>query len=130
MSTRARIGIRLPDGILSAYHHWDGYPDWLGRQLVEHYNTFDEALQLVQGGGMSSCWSQEDWDGNSQDSGPLYYSARGDGMPSTWCQDFRGFLRHSSGVDYCYLFENGQWKCYDPDNGREIAIPAALTQTT
>ena len=31
MSTNARIGIKLEDGsILSAYHHWDGYPEWLG----------------------------------------------------------------------------------------------------
>ena len=27
MATRSRIGIELKDGsILSAYHHWDGYP--------------------------------------------------------------------------------------------------------
>lgn len=130
MSTRARIGIRLSDGILSAYHHWDGYPEWLGRQLVEHYNTFDEALKLIQGGGMSSCWSQEDWDGNHQDSGPLYYSARGEEIPPSRSVTFSGFLDQSFGVDYSYLFDKGRWKCYDPDNGREIAIPATLTQTT
>ena len=34
MATRSRIGIELNDGsILSAYHHWDGYPQWLGRIL-------------------------------------------------------------------------------------------------
>ena len=37
MGTRARIGILLPDdSILSVYHHWDGYPEWLGVTLVEH----------------------------------------------------------------------------------------------
>ena len=31
MSTNSRIGLRLEDGsILSVYHHWDGYPEWLG----------------------------------------------------------------------------------------------------
>ena len=35
MATRSRIGIELTDGsILSAYHHWDGYPQWLGRILT------------------------------------------------------------------------------------------------
>lgn len=126
MSTRASIGIRLSDGILSAYHHWDGYPEWLGRQLIEHYNTFDEALRLIQGGGMSSCWSDEDWDGKSREPGPLYYSDRGGAEPPSQSIDLFCFLEHSSQfANYSYLFENGQWKCYDPDNGREIAIPAA-----
>ena len=31
MATRSRIGLRLAgDAILSVYHHWDGYPQWLG----------------------------------------------------------------------------------------------------
>ena len=35
MSTRARIGLLLPDdlSVLSVYHHWDGYPEWLGVTL-------------------------------------------------------------------------------------------------
>ena len=34
MATRARIGLKLEDGsIISAYHHWDGYPEWLGVTL-------------------------------------------------------------------------------------------------
>ena len=34
MATRARIGLKLDDGsIISAYHHWDGYPEWLGVTL-------------------------------------------------------------------------------------------------
>jgi len=37
MSTRSRIGILLPDdSILSVYHHFDGYPEWLGVTLEEH----------------------------------------------------------------------------------------------
>ena len=40
MATRSRIGIVLKDdSIRSAYHHWDGYPEWLGVTLREHYNT-------------------------------------------------------------------------------------------
>ena len=46
MATRSRIGIELKDGsILSAYHHWDGYPQWLGRILNTHYNSRQHALQ-------------------------------------------------------------------------------------
>ena len=36
MSTRARIGILLPDdSILSVYHHFDGYPEGLGVKLKD-----------------------------------------------------------------------------------------------
>ena len=40
MSTRARIGLLQEDlSVLSVYHHWDGYPEWLGVTLKEQYNT-------------------------------------------------------------------------------------------
>ena len=58
MSTNARIGIKLEDGsILSAYHHWDGYPEWLGVTLNKQYNTKEKVRELIDGGNMSSCWS-------------------------------------------------------------------------
>ncbi len=55
MATRSRIGIELKDGsVLSAYHHWDGYPEWLGRILTTHYNSKDKVSALIDGGDMSS----------------------------------------------------------------------------
>ena len=62
MATRSRIGIELQDGsILSSYHHWDGYPSWLGRILETHYNTKEKVSSLIDGGDMSSCWSDTVW---------------------------------------------------------------------
>ena len=62
MATRSRIGIELQDGsILSAYHHWDGYPTWLGRILETHYNTKEKVSSLIDGGDMSSCWNDTVW---------------------------------------------------------------------
>ena len=58
MGTRARIGIELKNGsVLSVYHHWDGYPEWLGRILTTHYNACSLAAELIDGGDMSSCWT-------------------------------------------------------------------------
>ena len=55
MATRSRIGIELKDGsVLSAYHHWDGYPQWLGRILNTHYNSREQAAELIDGGDMSA----------------------------------------------------------------------------
>lgn len=63
MATRARLGYVLSDdSIVSVYHHWDGYPEWLGVTLNEHYNTDDKVRELIDGGNMSSCWSDNEYD--------------------------------------------------------------------
>ena len=84
MATRSRIGIELKDGsVLSAYHHWDGYPQWLGRILNTQYKTREEAAELIDGGDMSSCWADEIW-GKKLPQGkyaPEYYSARCENCP-------------------------------------------------
>ena len=63
MATRGRIGIKLTDGsILSSYHHWDSYPQWLGVKLVKHFNSEELASELIDGGDMSACYSTHTWE--------------------------------------------------------------------
>ena len=63
MATRSRIGYALSDdSIVNVYHHWDGYPEWLGVTLEEHYNTDEKVKELIDGGNMSSCYSDSDYD--------------------------------------------------------------------
>ena len=80
MATRSRIGLQLKDeSILSVYHHWDGYPQWLGVTLNEKFNTKDKVAELIDGGDMSSCDSNDDWDRKELgETAPLYYNDRGD----------------------------------------------------
>ena len=98
MSTRSRIGIQLKDGsIRSVYHHWDGYPEWLGVKLKTFYNTKELVTKLIRGGDMSSCWTQERWtkDGGYKkvsEYGPQYYSQRGVKVPSVKDKNFEEFL--------------------------------------
>ena len=67
MSTNARIGIKLEDGsILSAYHHWDGYPEWLG-VILKHIINKEKVAELIDGGNMSSCWSDTIFDYEKQE---------------------------------------------------------------
>ena len=79
MSTRARIGLLQEDlSVLSVYHHWDGYPEWLGVTLNEQYNTREKIAKLIDGGNMSSCWSDNQFDYEKQefiknDPKPEYY---------------------------------------------------------
>ena len=113
MGTRSRIGIELSDGsILSVYHHWDGYPEWLGRILNTHYNTKEKVEQLIDGGDMSSCWTDQRWDNSADDTyGPQYYSQRGEDCPPYLDESLEDYL--SDGEEFAYLFTNGEWVCYD-----------------
>ena len=118
MSTRSRIGLELSDGsILSAYHHWDGYPEWLGRILQTHYNTSEKVAELIDGGDMSCCWTDEKFrnaDGiveNKAEYGPQYYSERGEDCPPRFDKNLKEYL--SDGEEYAYVFRNGEWVCYD-----------------
>lgn len=53
MSTNAFIGIRENNSITYIYNHSDGYLEYLGRMLLEHYNSEEEAKALVELGDVS-----------------------------------------------------------------------------
>ncbi len=117
ISTRSRIGLQLSDGsILSVYHHWDGYPEWLGRTLNTHYNTKDKVAELIDGGDMSSCWTDTpfDYNGKASKYGPNYYSLRGENCPPRLDANKYDYL--ADGEEYAYLFVDGGWICYDTSN--------------
>jgi hypothetical protein len=104
MATRSRIGIQLADeSILSVYHHWDGYPEWLGRILKTHYNGKSLAAELIDGGDMSTCWAE-----NKE---PEYYSQRGENCPPRLDNNLEEFF--SDNEEYSYIFRNGEWVCYN-----------------
>jgi hypothetical protein len=114
MATRSRIGIQLSDeSVLSVYHHWDGYPEWLGRILNTHYNTREKVAELIDGGDMSSCWTESRWDDSADGSyGPEYYSQRGDDCPPRHDANKYDYL--ADGEEYAYLYTlKGEWVCYN-----------------
>ena len=122
MATRARIGIELKNGsVLSVYHHWDGYPEWLGRILKTHYNSKESVAELIDGGDMSSCWTTSRWDTKLNEKyGPEYYSARGENCPPRLDENLGEYLQDSEEYSYVYTREEG-WLCYNSDlEGVEI----------
>ena len=49
MSTRANIGIKRLDGTIEAvYNHSDGYPEWLGNNLIKNYTDKEDADRTRQ----------------------------------------------------------------------------------
>ena len=121
MSTNSRIGIRLPDGsILSVYHHWDGYPEWLGVTLKQQYNTREKVEELIDGGNMSSCYSDNTWDIDVKcDPRPLYYTERGESLDDNAPKLSKNEKEYLVTTDKCcgefaYIFElNNTWRCIE-----------------
>ena len=125
MATRSRIGLELKNGnILSVYHHWDGYPEWLGRILKTHYNTRAKAAELIDGGDMSSAWTNCGWQNETRpETGPMYYSERGDDCPPRLDQDLCEFLLPDNSEEYAYLFRKGEWVCYNMNQFDDTKLP-------
>ncbi len=124
MSTRSRIGIQVDGGIVSAYHHWDGYPQWLGVTLNKYYNTEAKVKELIDGGDMSSCYSANGWDDEKRDEQPCYYSERGEDCPPKLAESITEYLEQADNCcgEYAYLFCGGEWFCYDTDRyGKKFA---------
>ena len=127
MGTRSRIGIQLSDdSILSVYHHWDGYPSWLGRALKTHYNTQEKVAELIDSGDMSTCWTDKVWGKDRTDGqkyGPETYADRGEDCPPRLDNNIVQYL--ANGEEYAYIFNRkGEWVAYDlhefDDNDPEV----------
>ena len=135
MSTRSRIGLELADGsILSAYHHYDGYPEWLGRILRTHYNSKELAAELIDGGDMSTCWTNERWTGDRwgsypnkvEEYGPQYYSQRGENCPPRLDSDLCEYLLPNNSEEYAYVFRSGEWVCYNMHQFDDSKLPEVV----
>ena len=112
MATRSRIGLRLAeDAILSVYHHWDGYPEWLGVFLRQNYRTKDQVAELLDGGDISCIDSDSDWNLEKVENHVQYYNDRGEKTEPRLDLSEDDYL--ANGEEYAYLFENNQWVCYN-----------------
>ena len=112
MATRSRIGLRLADDcILSVYHLWDGYPQWLGATLREKFDTYEKIAELIDGGDVSCIDSDTDWSLEKVDLHVQYYNDRGEKTEPRLDTCVEDYL--DNGEEYAYLFENNQWVCYD-----------------
>lgn len=88
--------INTDKNFLQIYHHWDGYPEGLGKFLIEGYNEYDKVLNLILGGDCSTIdpnnfepyWLRnEDWE---------YIKPTAENVPEL-------------NEEYIYSFENDKW---------------------
>jgi hypothetical protein len=117
MATRSNIGIVNEDGSITAiYCHWDGYPEYVGKMLLNHYNNDDIVNGLMNLGNLSildeKLYSTDIHTFNEPEDGVCvaYGRDRGDtGSDSMTFEDLGEYEHFGSGVDYQYLFDNGKW---------------------
>jgi hypothetical protein len=127
MSTRSRIGLELPDGsVISSYCHFDGYPEFNGVKLVEHFNSYEKVAELIDMGDISCLWTNAGWNNETlPETGPLPYSARGEDCPPRLDANKYDYL--ADGEEYAYIFtQNDEWVCYDRHQFEENTMPTVV----
>jgi len=112
MATRSRIGLLIGDeSVVSVYHHYDGYPQWLGVFLRKNYTTKEQIEELLDGGDISCIDSDTNWNREEVDNHVQYYNDRGEKTEPRFDSTVEDYL--AEGEEYAYLFENNEWVCYD-----------------
>ena len=112
MATRSRIALQLTeDSFLSVYHHWDGYPQWLGVTLNKKFNTRELVEELIDGGDISCIDSDTNWDRQECEPHVQYYNDRGEKTePRLDLNEYDFFMNNE---EFAYIFEDGKWTAYD-----------------
>ena len=128
MGTRSRIGVMHGTVCKSVYCHWDGYLEYNGTILQEHYDS-SKANNLVALGDLSSlrpnigekhAFSQfevpaeevETFKALTEDMCTFYGRDRGEsGTEFKVNHTFAEFLEQcdNCGAEYYYIMEDGQW---------------------
>jgi hypothetical protein len=129
MATRGRIGLELADGsILSIYSHYDNYPEFNGVKLVEHFNSYEKAAELIDLGDISCLWTNAGWNNETlPEVGPLPYSARGEDCPPRLDADLCEFLLPDNSEEYAYVFRSGKWVCYNMHQFDNSKLPEVVS---
>jgi hypothetical protein len=111
MGTRSTITVKGKEHFHSIYCHWDGYISHNGEILFNHYNTFDDAMQLVSNGDISSLGPRCDKPkGHSFDNpvdGCTVYYGRDRGESGTGVKHYNKY-QDVPFEEYDYIFD-GQW---------------------
>ena len=106
MSTRSEIAIENKDkSISSIYCHSDGYLEYNGQILNNHYNSYEHALSIIK---QNDCSSLEETIEESR----FYNTWRNEdtkakNFDSEW--HFMEEFGHNIFAEYIYLFKDDKW---------------------
>lgn len=95
--------------VIRIYHHWDGYPSGVGKTLLEEFNNYEKAINLIAFGDASTI--------NGTDA--VFYNSwrEGEDWRHTKPRQYTSEQAYedSCDEDYAYLFKDGKWyvkKCW------------------
>lgn len=98
MATRSTIAFEDTDGkVYETYCHFDGYPEHVGRVLVEHYQDIEKIKTLMQFGYLRSLGAE------------LHECEKLDRTPCHIFESVDDFELNGSGEEYDYLYRDGVW---------------------
>ena len=110
------------DAILSVYHHWDGYPEWLGVTLKEKFNTREKIAELLDGGDISSVDSDTDWNLEKVDDHVQYYNDRGEKTEPRLDLTHEDYFENNEEFAYIFTLDH-EWVCYDLHSTTPRIVP-------
>ena len=126
MATRSNVAIVNQDkSITSIYCHWDGYPESVGRILLNHYNTSNIVNELLTLGNLSQlcedmCPTESHTFDKPQTNVCVAYGRdRGEkDQEAIVFEDLAEFedSAKNSWADYQYLFDDGKWSYRNVNN--------------
>ena len=116
MSTRSSISVKQLDGsIKTVYCHFDGYHSHVGKMLLKHYNSQEQANAIVNLGDLSAlhesieCPQNHSYD--EQITGYSVFYGRDRGEKDINAREYASFekamLRDSQEFDY--YWDGSQW---------------------
>lgn len=130
MATRSAIGIKNEKGEIKAiYCHYDGYPEYNGRILVEHYKTREKVEELLALGDISSLDERVKPNENEVHSfeNPLknvtvaYHRDMGRELEEAETFNTIGeLIAYFNWSDYYYIFEDGEWYLYNLEEEKKL----------
>ena len=120
MGTRSRIGILYGDDnklkVRSIYCHWDGYPEYNGKMLIDYYNNNARTEELINLGDISSLRKKistsekHSFDEPQEDTTIAYHRDRGEEkrILEMNFDDFKEYIKNSD-IEYVYLRFRDEW---------------------
>ncbi len=113
------------------YCHYDGYPEFNGVKLIENFNSYEKASELIDGGNISCLWTNTGWNNEIlPTTGALYFTSRGEEYnPPRLDATFGKYIGNNE--EYAYIFKDGEWVCYnnrrwDDTFLQQMDIPVAV----
>tara|TARA_B110000240_G_scaffold184378_1_gene218943 strand:+ start:471 stop:1103 length:633 start_codon:yes stop_codon:yes gene_type:complete len=118
MATRALIGYLSEDREFTCtYNHYDGYPEGLGKALLDHYDTDEQAKKIANTGYISSV--DEDGTIDSKYDEPANKMVLDDDIIEAGLQI--GEKVDEYGGQYGYVWFDNQWMTFKNNGIRSIA---------